>query len=56
MLVERDSNLRSTLPGLARGSPLYVCVLEVGLCVLAMLGGVIAVLIAVLLASGVLVW
>jgi hypothetical protein len=56
MLADRASNLRSTLPGLARGTPLYACILEVILCVLAMLGGTITFLIAVLLASGLLVW
>jgi hypothetical protein len=56
MFAERASNLRSTLPRLTGGTPLYACALEAGLCVLAMLGGAIAVPIAVLLASGILAW
>ena len=35
---------------------LPILVLKAGLCVLAMLGGAIAVLIAVLFASGILTW
>jgi hypothetical protein len=37
-------------------APLTILALEAGLCVFAMLGGAITVLIAALLASGILIW